>query len=59
MGLILHSVMSYDVGTKFIFNKKAAQERQPRLYEVGTRIVFVKAMNDLTEALRVSVPSAA
>jgi hypothetical protein len=51
--------MAYDVGTKFIFNKRAADQRQPRLYSVGTRIVFVKALNDFTESLKVATPQAA
>lgn len=34
-------VMSYDVGTQFVFNASAAIRMPVRLYKPGTRIVFV------------------
>ena len=45
--------MSYEIGTHFSFNEAPADTAEPKLYEPGTRIVFVKFLDNLASALTV------
>lgn len=53
--------MSYEIGTRFRFHQeRIIKPRQHKLWDVGTRIIFLKSIDDAAESIKLRIvrPSA-